>query len=151
MLLLPIGCGPSKTMPNDPECDLEDVQVEAGLAVGLDGPSCDRCPSNADLWIVSTLTTECGPVEWRVLTTCFASRVFATSSSDGQVHTLEGRLCGDGSSTWSVTPDEPLVVHDPPLSEVFGSAPIPSGDYTFEVEYQAGPDLGPTIFEVSVE
>ena len=149
-LLLLFACGPSATL-NDPECALEDIQVEAALAVGLDGPSCDPCSASAGLWIATTLTTDCGPVEWHVLTTCFVSRVVTTTTSDGQVRALEGRLCGDGSSIWSVSPDDPLIVHDPPLSEVFGDAPIPASDYTFEVEYQAGPDLEPATFDVRLE
>jgi hypothetical protein len=133
------------------ECGTEDVHAQAELVIGVDGPSCDPCPADADLVIATTLSTECGRVEVRTGSTCLVSSVTATRAADGKVYTLMGRLCGDTAMGWEVTPDEPLVAHEILVSEVFEISPLPTGTYAFEVELPASSSIEPATFEVTVE
>jgi hypothetical protein len=144
------ACGPT-TSPPAVECETADVHAEAEILIGIDGPSCEVCPAEAELVIATTLSTECGLVEVRTGSTCLVSAVTATRVADGKVDVLRGRWCGDTSKGWDVTPDEPLFTQGIFVSEVFGGAPIPAGTYEFEVELPGHLSIEPATFEVTME
>jgi hypothetical protein len=144
------ACGPT-TSPPAVECDTADVRTEAEILIGRDGPSCDVCPADADLIIATTLSTECGLVEWRTPSTCLVSSISATRESDGRTYTSPIRYCGDAFVDWSVAPGEPLVSRELYVSDVFGGAPIPAGTYEFEVELFGLLSIEPATFEATVE
>ncbi|MCA9707432.1 MAG: hypothetical protein KDK70_16390 [Myxococcales bacterium] len=144
------ACGPS-TEPGEPGCGTEDVDTEAEVVFGNDGSSCNPCPADAELFISTTLSTECGPVEWTTSSTCLVGTVRATRASDGVVYDLPPRLCGSAFRDWSVVPGEPLVVQEIAVSDVFGVTPIPAGTYAFEVVFPQLLSIEPATFEVVVD
>lgn len=144
------GCGPS-TAPQEPDCGTEDVVTEAELIIGLDGPSCNPCPADEDLRIATTLSTECGLVEWQTNSTCLIGPIYATREADGEVFALLGRHCGDAITDWSVMPGEPITRDQPALSQVFDTSPIPIGTYEFEVTFPTLLRLMPASFTVDIE
>jgi hypothetical protein len=150
LLLQLCACGPT-TSPPAVECETADVRTEAEMQIGRDGPSCDVCPADAELLIVTTLSTECGLVEWRTPSTCLVSSISATRESDGRVYASPIRYCGDAFVEWTVAPGEPLVSREFLASDVFGVSPIPVGTYTFEVELPADLSIEPATFEATME
>ncbi|MCA9710065.1 MAG: hypothetical protein KDK70_29775 [Myxococcales bacterium] len=147
-VLLVACCGPS-TKPDEPVCETEDVTAQAQLVVGPRGAPCNPCSADAELFVEATLSTECGPVEWQLPSTCLVGAVRATRSSDGEVFALETRNCGQAFTEWGVAPDRPLSVWEPSVSLIFGGEPPPA-DYAFEVEFPSSLGIDPTTFSVTI-
>jgi hypothetical protein len=143
------ACGPT-TSPPAVECETADVHAEAEILIGIDGPSCEVCPAEAELVIATTLSTECGLVEWRTSATCLGTSISATRESDGRVYTPPIRYCGSAFREWSVAPDEPLISQEF-VSDALGVSPLPLGTYAFEVELPADLSIEPAIFEATME